>query len=619
MPPDRCDPEEEEERNGPLLSMRAKICLGGLCFFVAMGLVAYSATPHVISALRVMGQPLLEQGNDAKQEPPLAEDNESPEKRVVQNDTTPKNQVVQNDTTPKNLAADNQSESTGGTGDGLKPVYLAWNRTFPEVVSRSGDMKSGANKIIRSPDGAFLVLGETEYISSEGTSIHLIKIDGTGRRIWEAENVGAGIGDSATQSGIAYCEDGSYLVVSRKYNLSSKYPWQDHLVLMSRTDDYGYKVWEKVLAIEGFPSYVWMTKDRGVLIATRDGSLVRLNEWGERLFEGSIGNLGSIDLVETADGGYLAVWLRPKNMTGPPDFTMLAGRFDRELNPVWTTPLRKTGWGGARMFECSDGGVLVLASGIQPRPEALTILKIGSRGEVLWNTSYANATPGLTQYRGACTKLKDGGFLLTGSAQSPVTTGYVDPPPPYYMFVLRFGQTGEMIMEQLFEMTNVTSFDCAIETEDGGFLLAGHWSTYQRRTLLTGSYIVKLDPWGNRIWEYGNPWLPSCAIQCGEGEYLIGGSTKVTTQWNRDGFVLKLTEKQASVPEPTVTCVAVDMALLVMLVAGRKPRKINGHEVSGTLHSRRDAHADLKIALEVVPHMDDNDDASSNPEGGESR
>jgi len=50
--------EEEEpgEERGLVLSMRAKMCLGGLCFFLVMSSIAYVKTPYLVTSLQRLAQ-----------------------------------------------------------------------------------------------------------------------------------------------------------------------------------------------------------------------------------------------------------------------------------------------------------------------------------------------------------------------------------------------------------------------------------------------------------------------------------------------------------------------------------------------------------------------------------
>ena len=61
---------ERDEGRDLVLSMRAKMCLGGLCFFLIMSSIAYVKTPYLVTSLQRLTQnETITPENKSKMEP----------------------------------------------------------------------------------------------------------------------------------------------------------------------------------------------------------------------------------------------------------------------------------------------------------------------------------------------------------------------------------------------------------------------------------------------------------------------------------------------------------------------------------------------------------------------
>ena len=353
------------------------------------------------------------------------------------------------------------NESPASSGD--HRVYVLWNVTLPQ--ERRGMVKRfEIDCLMETMDGAILAKGLCE--GAEGSNIYLFKVDSEGNLSWVSEIGGRGF-DYAQR--VIQDERGGLLLLGRRI------PWygesQDELLLKILVDQATGEVSEDSFPVDMGAGSWWLGNME--VLTYSDDRLARLDQDGSMLAEVSLPSAWIFGIREAREEGYFVVWA---NITIPiPDrLNITLSRLDRNLKEVWKVPLGAGPiYPGVETVHTADDGVLVFACGLEDR----TIAKYDFRGMLLWETSYLNGT-------GACARaimeLADGGFGVLGQGD---TAGIP------FVFIIRFDQDGNMLWGKTHEVGKPTNVAAGIETGEGGFVLVG------------GSLVLKLDAWGNKIWE----------------------------------------------------------------------------------------------------------------------
>lgn len=127
-------------------------------------------------------------------------------------------------------------------------VYLAkldaaggpqWEKKF------GGNDEDHGKKVLQTSDGGYIVTGETSSLGSGGYDLYVIKIDASGKEVWEKTYGGKGweIAESVAQT-----IDGGYIIVGR----TSSFNNGDFDTYIVKTDANGNQQWEKTFGSKGW-------------------------------------------------------------------------------------------------------------------------------------------------------------------------------------------------------------------------------------------------------------------------------------------------------------------------------------------------------------------------------
>ena len=240
--------------------------------------------------------------------------------------------------------------------------YL-WTRTF------GGSGTDQGSSIVQTEDGGYMVTGFTKSYSAGGDSdVFLAKCDGSGNLIW-MKTLGGNKEDAGRQ--IIRTKDGAYMILGVTQSFSTG---GDNDVFLAKCDISGNLLWMKTFggANEDRASTILQAQDEGYVVVgwTNSFNLVnkeifisKLDSSGNFLWMRAIG-MGSDDwggyVVETKDGGY-AVAGQTNSPRGYPYTYFLLSRFDSLGNHLWTSTLGNPSWAcWVKSFTyCSDGGFLM--------------------------------------------------------------------------------------------------------------------------------------------------------------------------------------------------------------------------------------------------------------------
>ncbi len=364
----------------------------------------------------------------------------------------------------------------------LKKIgYLVevWDKTF------GGSRSDEAKAIIETKDGGYLVAGKTISYGNDGEDIWLIKIDKNGNKIWD-KTFGGSRSDEA--NAIIETKDGGYLVAGKtsSYSYGNYYPdaW------LIKIDKNGNKIWDKT-------------------------------------FGGSRSD-GANAIIETKDGGYLVAGYNDFNHDYKKDAWLI--KIDKNGNKIWD----KTFGGGElhSIIETRDGGYLAAGTTRLYNDDYVWIIKIDKNGNKIWDRTF-----GGSEFDGAnaIIETKDGGYLVAGFTYS-YGNGGSD------VWLIKLDKNGNKIWDRTFGGSRTDGANAIIETKDGGYLVAGYTSSYDKGE--GDIWLIKIDKNGNKLWDRtfgGSEWdYPYSIIDTRNGGYLVAGFTHSYGNGGSDVWIIKL-------------------------------------------------------------------------------
>ncbi|OZB90460.1 PQQ-binding-like beta-propeller repeat protein [Paenibacillus sp. XY044] len=183
---------------------------------------------------------------------------------------------------------------------------------------------------------------------------------------------------------------------------------------------------------------------------------------------------------------------------------------------------------GEGVIPTSDGGYLALGD-IYDMYRKAYVVKLDGEGQVEWEQKLAYYDWGSsTAYRAIETK--DGGYLIAGNTSEEFE-------PIRQLFLIRLDASGKVVWQKAMDVQGYDQNPKSIvETEDGSFLIAGsgivHWVAYDR------AYITKIDQSGNTLWynQYsfsGSDYLTDL-IPASDGGYIAVGHAGMVEYESRE-------------------------------------------------------------------------------------
>lgn len=196
---------------------------------------------------------------------------------------------------------------------------------------------------------------------------------------------------------------------------------------------------------------------------------------------------------QTADGGYITAGGTHSFSTGSNAYVV---KTDREGNLVW----QKTFGGeqhrarGYAIHQTTDGGYIVAGEILSPEPrlaksgylDAL-VVRIDGSGELIWQKTFGGEDMDIAL---AIQQSSDAGFVLAG-----VTWSFGNWTQAY---IAKTDRDGNLLWENAFGDVVYEQGNSIRQTIDGGFVISGG---YTNGYAINGTYLIKTDGQGNRVWE----------------------------------------------------------------------------------------------------------------------
>ena len=215
---------------------------------------------------------------------------------------------------------------------------------------------------------------------------------------------------------------------------------------------------------------------------------------------GGYENATGIDVLPTADGGYLVLGeIRPKPVNGTIDINIwllkLSATGAIEWQYIYGGPGRERPY---HVRQTSDGGYVVVAMTTSFGAVGVDawVLKLDALGGIQWQKAYGPAAYDIQQ-------TSDGGYIMVG--QTTYFPGY-DYFSSVDAWVVKLDSVGNVVWEKAYGTTSPSSsqHECANsvqQTSDGGYIVAGTMSLWQPGGWVPSTWLFKIDSVGTLSWQ----------------------------------------------------------------------------------------------------------------------
>jgi len=389
--------------------------------------------------------------------------------------------------------------------------------TFSKTIG--GSRWDIANSIIQSSDGGYVVAGYTKSFGAGDWDFYVVKLDSSGNVLW-TKTIGGSKGDGANS--IVQSSDGGYVIAGWTESFGAGY--EDIYVV--KLDSSGNVVWTKTIggSLTDVANSIIQSSDGGYVVAGgtlsfgaggSDMYIVKLDSSGNVVWTKTIG--GSKDdvassIIRSSDGGYVVVGytqsFREDDSDISDDWDDIYIEDDRDLfdggisedrdiyvvkldssgNIVWTKTI-----GGSKddvaysIIQSSDRGYVVAGwtESFGAGWYDFYVVKLDSSGNVIWTKTIGGS---FLDGGGSIIRSSDGGYVIAGGTAS-FGAGFAD------FYVVKLDSSGKVIWTKTIGGRSLDAANSIIQSSDGGYVVAG--STLSFGAGEFDFYVVKMDDNGN--------------------------------------------------------------------------------------------------------------------------
>ncbi|MFZ3136591.1 MAG: fibronectin type III domain-containing protein [Thermodesulfovibrionales bacterium] len=327
---------------------------------------------------------------------------------------------------------------------------------------------------------------------------------------------------SSSKSEFAYSiqqtSDGGYILAGDAYSYGP-YVYKD---LVLKLDPNGNILWQRSYGSsdDDHAFYVQQTMDGGYIVCGSTeidyspyGWFYKLDSSGNLQWQKrGLGYYGTNSVQQTSDGGYIVAGNGP----GGNGDTYI-WKLDTNGNIQWQKTYGllidgyyKTDW-AVKIRQTLDGGYVVAGEyDLTYSWNDIRILRLNASGAILWEKRFGNSDDNQIH---DIKQAVDGGYILAGANVNPNESGYA--------WIWKLDSSGNIKWQKNYGGTNFGYAKSVQQTQDGGYIVAGHDNS--------NSWILKLDANGNTQWD------KTFSISIGYLESIseiYGGYILAGSQWN---------------------------------------------------------------------------------------
>ncbi|MCX6641364.1 MAG: hypothetical protein NTW14_12945 [bacterium] len=347
-----------------------------------------------------------------------------------------------------------------------QPPDTLWTRTF------GGGIYDQGYSVQQTSDGGYVIAGTTWSFGAGGVSdIYLIKTDANGDSVWTRT-----FGGSSADYGysVQQTSNGGFVIVGKTVSYGAGY--LD--VYLIKTDANGDSVWT-------------------------------------RTFGGSGTDVG-ISVQVISDGGYIIGGTTDSDGAGVEDIYLI--KTDANGDSVWTRTFGGSGMDvGHSVHQTSDGGYIIagLTYSFGAGNADVYLIKTDAAGNQVWTRTFGGSGMDV----GSCVQqTSDGGYIIVGYTDSYGLD--------IQIYLIKTDAAGNLVWQRIYGGSNADVGACMQQTSDGGYVIAGHTSSYGLDIQI---YLIMADSAGNLIWQCtfggGGMDVGSSVQQTLDDGYVIAGTT----------------------------------------------------------------------------------------------
>jgi uncharacterized repeat protein (TIGR02543 family) len=299
-----------------------------------------------------------------------------------------------------------------------------------------------------------------------------------------------------------------------------------------KTDERGNELWNRTFGgpLADIAYSVQQTREGGLIVAGMTHSfgagmsdfwLVKTDEWGNKLWNRTFGGLAkdtAHSVQQTRDGGFILAGYTRSFGAGADDFWLVKtdGRGNELWNRTFGGPLVDI---AHSVQQAEDGGFIVAGytRSFGAGADDFWLVKMDEWGNELWNRTFGGPREDIAY---SVQQTEDGDFIVAGVTQS-FGAGLSD------FWLVKTDGRGNELWNRTFGGPIVDIAHSVKQTEDGGFIVAGHTNSFDAG--LSDFWLVRTDERGNELWNrtLGGPLVDIAysVQQTEDGSFIVAGHT----------------------------------------------------------------------------------------------
>lgn len=423
----------------------------------------------------------------------------------------------------------------------LLAISIAVSPLYAQITFErwyGGNSRDYGHSVAQTPQGGYIVAGETSSYGSGTYDVYLIRTNGYGDTIWTKTYGGTSIdyGRSVIQT-----TDGGCAVAGSRLPDGGGY----FDVYLIKTDSLGDSLWARTYGggPHDYGTSVSQTADGGYIIAGyaehepyfHDVYLVKTDSLGNTSWTKTYGGIydeRGMSVSPTEDGGYIVAGSTNSFGAGSDDIYLL--KTDSLGDSLWARTYGDTGYdAGESVAQTTDGGFIItgFTYSFGGGQRDVYLIKTDSLGDTTWTRTYGD-----TEADGgeSVMQTSEGGYIVAGFTSHAIDS--------YDVYLIKTDANGDTSWTRTYGGTGWEWGTSVTQCLDGGYVLTGNTDSYGAG--LNDVYLIKTDSLGLGIREEDdapsttnikpaltctpNPFTTKVAISLvGEPEHREGGEPEI--------------------------------------------------------------------------------------------